>query len=155
MNKTKLAEKSINFVIAEFFGATISFAFGFFALFLITNTTNNKTILVLLCFASFAIAIFALYLALKTALKPKIMIEYDISGIYLNLKKNRTEYIRYIDIENIYTTIPRGLMFYSFGTVHITAKQGHFKIGIVKEIEKVEKFLVEKVSQFYQFRIKR
>ena len=89
-----------------------------------------------------------LFTILKTSLSPKVMIEEDNFGIYLNYRK-KTVYLPYKDIyyaraENVRA---RGIE-YSFGHLSIIAGE-EYKIGAIKDVKAVEDFINKKVSWKY------
>ena len=97
----------------------------------------------------FTLADMALLLTvIKTSLSPKVMIEEDNFGIYLNYRK-KTVYLPYKDIyyaraENVRA---RGIE-YSFGHLSIIAGE-EYKIGAIKDVKAVEDFINKKVSWKY------
>ena len=84
-NKKQLGEKSIKFVILEFIGILISLMSVIICLVLYINYEVIESIL--LALLSFILFIITSYLAINTIIKPKYIIEYDDSGVYLNYTK--------------------------------------------------------------------
>ena len=84
-------------------------------------------------------------------IRTKVIIEYDKKGIYLNFRKNKTVYLLYKNISNVYVEeISDKAHTYKFGFLHIYTFEKKYKIGImnnVKEVEEYIKFLKDKNSE--------
>ena len=144
-NKKQLGEKSIKFVILEFIVILISLMSVIICLVLYINYEVIESIL--LALLSFILFIITSYLAINTIIKPKYIIEYDDSGVYLNYTKKKSTYILFKDIENIIETIPFSkYLKYSFGSISIITKNKKYKIGIIKNIKVVKKYLYSRIA---------
>lgn len=147
-NKKQLGEKSIKFVILEFIVILISLMSVIICLVLYINYEVIESIL--LALLSFILFIITSYLAINTIIKPKYIIEYDDSGVYLNYTKKKSTYILFKDIENIIETIPFSkYLKYSFGSISIITKNKKYKIGIIKDIKVVKKYLYSRIAYKY------
>lgn len=97
----------------------------------------------------FTLADMALLLTvIKTSLSPKVMIEEDNFGIYLNYRK-KTVYLPYKDIyyARAENTRARGIE-YSFGHLSIIAGE-EYRIGAIEDVKAVENFINKKVAWKY------
>ena len=95
--------------------------------------------------------IFILISFIKSILNKKVLVEKDNYGIYLNYIK-RTIYIKNKDIENVYSYKVRYRYgWYPFGHLYIVTKDKKYKIGVIDEVEEVEKE-IEKTFE-YKFKI--
>ena len=97
----------------------------------------------------FTLADMALLLTvIKTSLSPKVMIEEDNFGIYLNYRK-KTVYLPYKDIyyARAENARARGIE-YSFGYLSIIAGE-EYRIGAIENVKAVEDFINKKVAWKY------
>ena len=111
--------------------------------------SEEKDTLGLILGIIFALADVALLFTIfKTSLSPRIMIEHDDFGIYLNYRK-KTVYLPYKDIyyARAENTRGRGIE-YSFGHLSIIADK-EYKIGAIKDVKRAEDFINKKVSWKY------
>ena len=147
MDKKPLAEKSIKFIVSEAMGIIVCVSLAVLTFFAFFNTGE---ILGLICGILFSvIAIVAIFLVFSTALKPKVVIEQDNYGIYLNYIK-KSIYLRYRDIDSVFAWRAKGRNIrYSFGTLYIKTKDKKYHIGIVKDVEKVKKIIEQKIAWKY------
>ena len=147
-NKKQLGEKSIKFIILESIGILISLIMITICIILYINYEAIESIL--LALLSFILFIITSYLTINTIIKPKYIIEYDESGVYLNYTKKKSIYILFKDIENITETIPFSKYIkYSFGSIRIITKNKKYKIGIIKDIKVVKKYLYSRIAYKY------
>ena len=111
--------------------------------------SEEKDTLGLILGIIFALADVALlFTILRTALSPRIIIEHDNFGIYLNYRK-RTVYLPYKDIYYVRAENTRGRgIEYSFGHLSIIADE-EYKIGAIKDVKRAEDFINKKVSWKY------
>lgn len=86
-NKKQLGEKSIKFIILESIGILISLIMITICIILYINYEAIESIL--LALLSFILFIITSYLTINTIIKPKYIIEYDNSGVYLNYTKKK------------------------------------------------------------------
>ena len=95
--------------------------------------------------------IFILISFIKSILNKKVLVEKDNYGIYLNYIKE-TVYIKNKDIEIVYSYKVRYRYgWYPFGYLYIVTKDKKYKIGVIDEVEEVEKE-IEKTFE-YKFKI--
>lgn len=147
--KTPLGEKSVKFIVLEslvFFPSLIA------ALLCIIGYIKTAEIeFILLSILLMLILIFLGFILFATLVKPKIIIEYDNSGIYLNYSKKKTIYILIRDIESVISNIPQARLFtYSFGTLTIETKTKKYRIGIIKDVENVRRYIYSRIAYKYQ-----
>ena len=112
--------------------------------------SEEKDTLGLILGIIFALADVALLFTIfKTSLSPRVMIEHDTFGIYLNYRK-KTVYLPYKDIyyARAENTRGRGIE-YSFGHLTIVTTGEEYKIGAIKDIKCAEDFINKKVSWKY------
>lgn len=150
MNKTKLAEKSIKFAVIELIAFFISIGFAGVMLFLYDKVTDHHILVIALIILLLTCATGALYLSLNTWPKPKVVIEYNNTGIFIHLIKEKNTFVPYCDIKNVFGNQSCGGHghIYPFGTLIITTRNNRYKIGIIKDVLKVEEFLKQKIWQF-------
>lgn len=152
MNKNKripLAQKSNKFIFLESLGFFPSLIAVVLCIIGYIKTSEIEFILVniILLFC----LIFIGCTMIKTLKLPKIVIEYDNSGIYLNYSKKKTIYILIRDIERVTYNIPHArLVTYSFGTLIVETKTKKYRIGIIKDVEKVRKYIYSRIAYKYQ-----
>lgn len=111
--------------------------------------SEEKDTLGLILGIIFALADLALLFTIfKTSLSPRVMIEHDTFGIYLNYRK-KTVYLPYKDIyyARAENTRARGVE-YSFRHLSIIADK-EYKIGAIKDVKRAEDFINKKVSWKY------
>lgn len=147
-NKKQLGEKSIKFVILESIGILISLIMITICIILYINYEAIESLL--LALLSFILFIITSFLTINTIIKPKYIIEYDNGGVYLNYTKKKSTYVLFKDIENIFETIPFSKCIkYSFGSISIITKNKKYKIGIIKDIKVVKKYLHSRIAYKY------
>lgn len=84
---------------------------------------------------------------------PKVIIESDTFGIYLNYSKKKKVYILYKDIISVSNDHLRGrVITYKSGFITIYTKNKDYKIGIIKDVDKVYKSIEKKTNQFERLR---
>lgn len=90
-----------------------------------------------------------LFVVLKTAINPKVMIEYDNFGIYLNYFK-KTVYLKYKDIYRAFAENERARgIEYNFGHLAIWVGDERYKIGAIKDVKSAENFINKKIAWKY------
>lgn len=112
--------------------------------------SEEKDTLGLILGIIFALADVALLFTIfKTSLSPRVMIEHDDFGIYLNYRK-KTVCLPYKDIyyARAENTRGRGIE-YSFGHLTIVTTGEEYKIGAIKDVKRAEDFINKKVSWKY------
>lgn len=147
--KTPLAEKSIKFIVLELIG----FIFCFSIMILLIIKYFQTSYIEFFIFGIIFIVLFMIsgYLTINTLIKPRIVIEYDASGIYLHYSKKRTVYILIKDIENVKASISYArFIAYSFGILIVQTKTKKYKIGIIKDVQKVEKYIYSRIAYKYK-----
>ena len=111
--------------------------------------SEEKDTLGLILVIIFALADVALLFTIfKTSLSPRVMIEHDDFGIYLNYRK-KTIYLPYKDIyyARAENTRARGVE-YSFGHLCIIAGE-EYKIGAIKDAKAAADFINKKIAWKY------
>ena len=146
-DKKALGFKSYKFIILELIAFILSVLM--LLLFFQTYYTESKTefTIILLGIIAFGLLIYVSYLLLKAIIRPKVIIEYDRKGIYLNYRKNKTVYLLYKNISNVYAEeISAKAHTYKFGFLHIHTFDEKYKIGIINDVKEVEEFIESKRS---------
>ena len=113
---------------------------------------DSENIFLMFVFILLLIPFIFIFISLiKSILNKKVLVEKDNYGIYLNYIKE-TVYIKNKDIEHIYGhNIIKKYGWYPFGHLYIVTKDKKYKIGVIDEVEEVEKEL-KKVYE-YKFKI--
>lgn len=113
---------------------------------------DSENIFLMFVFILLLIPFIFIFISLiKSILNKKVLVEKDNYGIYLNYIK-RTIYIKNKDIEHVYSYKVRYKYgWYPFGYLYIVTKDKKYKIGVIDEVEEVEKE-IEKTFE-YKFKI--
>ena len=118
-DKKALGFKSYKFIILEAIAFILSVLMLLF--FFQAYYTKSKTefSVILLGIISFGLIIYVSYILLKAMIRPKVIIEYDRKGVYLNYRKNKTIYLLYKNISNVSAEeISAKHRTYKFGFLH-------------------------------------
>ena len=112
--------------------------------------SEEKDTLGLILGIIFALADVALlFTILRTALSPRVMIEHNTFGIYLNYRK-KTVYLPYKDIYYVRAENTRGRgIEYSFGHLTIVTTDEEYKIGAIKDAKEAADFINKKIAWKY------
>lgn len=147
MKKKPLAEKSTKFVVLEAIASVIAITVAtlmFFVFF-----TKGEKIGLVFAILSTIVAIIAIFLTFDTALKPKVVIEHDSYGVYLNYT-TKTVYLRYKDISHALSDRMHGRgVTYNFGHLYVWASDKRYKIRGLKNVEAVAGFINKKIAWKY------
>ena len=118
---------------------------AFFAKFFEEKDALGMILVVIFTLADIAL----LYTVLKTALSPRVMIEHDTFGIYLNYRK-KTVYLPYKDIYYVRAENTRGRgIEYSFGHLTIVTTGEEYKIGAINDAKAAADFINKKIAWKY------
>lgn len=140
-NKKYLGVKSHKFILLEFIGFVAS---TFFSILIIFEYLRKSQAFCLLLGILFVVLMLVTgYLVIGTMIKPKYMVEYDHTGLYLNLRRKKTVFIAYHDIQKVFSDNSSGGHghTYSFGILYIYTKTSQYKIGIINHVKDVETFI--------------
>ncbi len=105
----------------------------------------------LLCFILFGlVSIHLAYEMIKTLLSPEIMVECDSLGVYLHFRKNRTEYIPFCDIEEVFADhFQTKAKRFPFGFLKIRTKGNSYKVGMIDSVKQAEELIYSKIAYKY------
>lgn len=83
-------------------------------------------------------------------IRPKVIIEYDEVGIYLNYTRKKSIYIMFRDIESVMgvKAQSRGIQ-YKFGHLVIYTKNKKYRIGIICDVKDSEKYIHKRILYKY------
>lgn len=147
LEKKQLAEKSTKFVILEAIALVAAIAMA--ALMFFVFFAKGEKFGLILAILSTIVGILAVFLTFDAALKPKVIIEHDIYGVYLNYT-TKTVYLRYKDINHALSDRMHGRgMTYDFGSLYIWTDNKRYKIRGVKNVEEVSDFINKKIEWKY------
>ncbi len=147
MEKKQLAEKSTQFVVLEAIASVAAITMA--ALMFFVFFAKDEKFGLILGILSTIVAILAVFLTIDAALKPKVVIEHDSYGVYLNYTA-KTVYLRYKDISYVLSDRMHGRgMTYDFGSLYIWTDDKRYKIRGVKNVEAVADFINKKISWKY------
>ena len=123
MNKKQpLGEKSYRYIILQLIGSLILLLSEILCIFAFIDSLEYSFIIFIILI--FILLLISGYLSIQTIIKPKYIVEYDESGIYLNYTKNKTIYILIRDIEYIEKRNTKARYHsYSFGNLIIKTKK--------------------------------
>ena len=153
MDKIKtIGTKSHKYILLEIVAFVISIIF--LLLFLYDYSQTTREICLVFGILSFCFVIITSYLLVKVFIRPKNIVQVDEKGIYLNYSYNRKIYILFRNIENVYgdriSTMTRGAI-YKFGTLYIQTKDKKYKIGVMNDIQEIEKYIYSKIAWKFKY----
>lgn len=151
MNKKQpLGEKSYKYIILQIIGSLILLLSEVLCIFALIDTLVYSFIIFIILI--FILIIISIYLSIKTIIKPKYIVEYDESGIYLNYTKNKTIYILIRDIEYIKKRNTKARYYiYSFGNLIIKTKTKKYKIGVIKNLKETRDYIYSRIAYKYKY----
>ncbi len=145
--KKRLAEKSTEFIFVEAITSVVAITVAtlmFFVFF-----ANGENFALVFAILSTIFAIIFTFLTFDTALKPKVVIEHDSYGVYLNYT-TKTVYLRYKDISHALSDRMHGRgVTYNFGHLYVWAGDKRYKIRGLKNVEAVADFINKKIAWKY------
>ncbi len=147
--KNPIGEKSYKFVVLQFILCVVCVLSIIIGIKGYIETFVSTFILLIIIL--FIVLCMSFYILVATLIKPKYIIEYDESGIYLNYSKKKTIYILIRDIEYIEAhKIPARYITYSFGYLIIKTKQKKYKVGVIKNLKQTENYIHSRIA--YKFK---
>lgn len=151
MNKKQpLGEKSYKYIVLQLIGSFILLISEIICIFAFIDSLNYSFIIFIVLI--FILLLISVYLSIQAIIKPKYIVEYDESGIYLNYTKNKTIYILIRDIEYVEKRNTRArYISYSFGNLIIKTKTKKYKIGIIKNLKETKNYIYSRIAYKYKF----
>lgn len=139
--KKVLGVKSYKFILLEFVGFVAGTILSILLIY--AYLRHSKTYCLLLSIISFVCALAACYFIIRTLIRPKNMVEYDDKGVYIHFGYNKTVFVLFSEITNVFSIPVSGGhgMIYRFGTLYIHTKTNQYKIGTMNDVEDVEQFV--------------
>ena len=76
----------------------------------------------------------------------------DENGVYLNFNRSKTVYILFKDIDNVFSNEISAMhgKIYKFGNLKIKTKDKAYKIGIMNDVDEVQKYIYSKIAWKYK-----
>lgn len=151
MNKKQpLGEKSYKYIILQLIGSLILLLSEILCIFAFIDSLEYSFIIFIILI--FILLLISGYLSIQTIIKPKYIVEYDESGIYLNYTKNKTIYILIKDIEYIEKRNTKARYHsYSFGNLIIKTKTKKYKIGVIKNLKETRDYIYSRIAYKYKY----
>lgn len=151
MNKKQpLGEKSYRYIILQLIGSLILLLSEILCIFAFIDSLEYSFIIFIILI--FILLLISGYLSIQTIIKPKYIVEYDESGIYLNYTKNKTIYILIRDIEYIEKRNTKARYHsYSFGNLIIKTKTKKYKIGVIKNLKETRDYIYSRIAYKYKY----
>lgn len=151
MNKKQpLGEKSYKYIILQLIGSLILLLSEILCIFAFIDSLEYSFIIFIILI--FILLLISIYLSIQTIIKPKYIVEYDESGIYLNYTKNKTIYILIRDIEYIEKRNTKARYHsYSFGNLIIKTKTKKYKIGVIKNLKETRDYIYSRIAYKYKY----
>ena len=151
MNKKQpLGEKSYKYIILQLIGSLILLLSEILCIFAFIDSLEYSFIIFIILI--FILLLISGYLSIQTIIKPKYIVEYDESGIYLNYTKNKTIYILIRDIEYIEKRNTKARYHsYSFGNLIIKTKTKKYKIGVIKNLKETRDYIYSRIAYKYKY----
>lgn len=136
VSKKPLGIRSNAFCVSSIFGLVIlSFAMVFMIMALITAEEDFPFMIIFILIFG-GISIYFLYTVISTLKKPKVIIEYDDYGIYLNHLKGL--FIPYESIIKCKVRHARSKHHvHHYGDIIIETDNGTYKVGVIDELDEV------------------
>lgn len=151
-NKKTLGTKSYKFIFLETVAFFISVILSL--LFIYDYSQTTREISLIFGILSICCIVFVSYILTKALIRPKFIVEVDEKGVYLNFSKKRIVYILFRDIENVYgdriSALTRGTI-YKFGTLYVQTKNKKYKIGVINDIQEIEKYIYSKIAWKFKY----
>ncbi len=151
-NKKTIGTKSYKFILLETVAFVISVILSL--LFLYDYIEKTREICLIFGILSLCCIVFLVYILTKAFIRPKYIVQVDEKGIYLNFSKNRIVYILFRDIENVYgdrISELTGGVIYKFGTLYVQTKNIKYKIGVINDIQEIEKYIYSKIAWKFKY----
>lgn len=151
MNKKQpLGEKSYKYIILQLIGSLILLLSEILCIFAFIDSLEYSFIIFIILI--FILLLISGYLSIQTIIKPKYIVEYDESGIYLNYTKNKTIYILIRDIEYIEKRNTKARYHsYSFGNLIFKTKTKKYKIGVIKNLKETRDYIYSRIAYKYKY----
>lgn len=151
-NKKTIGTKSYKFILLEIVAFVIGLILSL--LFMYDYLQTTRVICLIFGILSLCFVVFVVYILTKALIRPKNIVQFDEKGIYLNFSRNRMVYILFRDIENVYgdriSALTRGVI-YKFGTLHVQTKNKKYKIGVINDIQEIEKYIYSKIAWKFKY----
>ncbi len=145
--KKVLAERSVKYIFILGFFSSLFVMLAVFSIIQFADEGDYLTLI--LTILSVVLSASWISLILITLLRPRVMIEHDNYGIYLNYA-TKTVYLRYKDITQALAENERGRgIEYNFGHLTVWAGGERYKIGAIKDVKSVAEFINKKIAWKY------
>ena len=146
--KQNLGLKSYKFLCLYFTCSILFLIFFIFSISSIIKEFNKLLLIIVFIFGGFFLTFFICFII--QLIRPKVIIEYDEVGIYLNYTRKKIVYIMFKDIESVIAVNAQGRgIQYKFGHLVIYTKNKKYRIGIISEVKDSEKYIHKRILYKY------
>lgn len=153
MNKKQLGFKSYKWFMTGIL--LLMLILFLLSLFIFSLIMKEYKVLILIILVLIPLGIYFIYDYHNMFSLPKVVIEYDESGVYLNYRKNKTIYLLFKDIESVEERKYlihrkfRSSYFTSYGFIIIQTKDKKYKIGCIRYVNVSKKFIYKRIEWKY------
>ena len=149
-NKKTIGTKSYKFILLEIVALIIGLIL--LILFMYDYSQTRREICLIFGTLSLCFVVFLVFTLTKCFIRPKNIVQVDEKGIYLNFSRNRIVYILFRDVENVYgDRILARRVIYKFGTLYVQTKNKKYKIGVINDIQEIEKYIYSKIAWKFKY----